>query len=397
MIKLIAALCFSALYIVLINLFSFYATENGYNLASVQTILTLQKSDSENIINGETEPPLETTPAETVTTTGDDIIANVPKEDVLPFDPAEQIALQTTAKNVIPKGAVYIKTPHLNQIDEGFKNGCESASATIVLNYLGLDVTISDMAFKYIPRKEFYTVIVETETTTEEETTTPVTEEEETTSEPEPAETKGDVNAKADPKPLEKPLDEESETETTALGVGEETEKPPETTTEQETILYGPDPSQYYAGNPRTGYRGFYNFSPAEVTGLNAALNAYKLDSAYKSVNISNASQEYIEYMLRNDIPVIIWVNLKFSPWPAYSGEKGTWLLYNTEKEYKAYATVHCMVITGYTDTDFIVCDPLSEEEFDFVEKEKLMKSYTSLKSQACVVVPTDTTLNLPQ
>lgn len=50
----------------------------------------------------------------------------------------------------------YLDIPHINQKEAGLPNGCEAVSATMLLNYYGLDISAEDFVDNYLPMEQIY-------------------------------------------------------------------------------------------------------------------------------------------------------------------------------------------------------------------------------------------------
>lgn len=111
---------------------------------------------------------------------------------------------------------------------------------------------------------------------------------------------------------------------------------------------YGPDPNQYFIGNPRSSSAFGCYASVIE----RAAVRCFKDGS--KVVNTTGSDLESLcsDY-IDNDIPVVVWVTIDMKK--PYVGHK--WRL-SDGTEFKWLANEHCMLLVGYTEDEYIFNDP---------------------------------------
>lgn len=147
---------------------------------------------------------------------------------------------------------------------------------------------------------------------------------------------------------------------------------------------YGPNPKQFYAGDPRSENNGWGCFAPVIVTALNRCL-----PSGYIAKNVSGMSLASLqEQYLAHNIPVAVWVTVdmeevdKIIQWQSNDGEES--FLYP--------ANEHCMVFTGCENDKYLFADPLKEEQTTAYASQDAVRAYNEMGMQAVVIVPTGTT-----
>lgn len=147
------------------------------------------------------------------------------------------------------------------------------------------------------------------------------------------------------------------------------------TFTYENGIKYGPDPNEYFIGNPRTS--GSYGcFSPV----IKKALQKYlKSDNAVIDASGSEMEELCRKYVANNK-PVIVWVTISMID--TYSSTK--WTLENGDTFYWP-ANEHCMLLIGYDDTYYYFNDPYKGKEVKYT-KQLAEKRYSQLKKQALVI-----------
>lgn len=101
------------------------------------------------------------------------------------------------------------------------------------------------------------------------------------------------------------------------------------------------DPEYYYLREPRSN--GFYCFASCICTTIDNYNNANGTSIPYANLTGSDVSTLYQE--LENGNPVVVWGTLRWG----------------TPRQYSSglYSNLHCMVLSGYTDTTVTITDPI--------------------------------------
>jgi uncharacterized protein YvpB len=152
-----------------------------------------------------------------------------------------------------------------------------------------------------------------------------------------------------------------------------------ETLTTKNGVVYGPNPNDTYVGNPADS-TGYYILAE----GLAQAANDYLKDynSEMKATNISGASEEELAAKIENGTPVILWTTMDFGD--AQYTRYG-WVLESTGEYYIPYVNLHCVVLIGYNEENYILCNPL-QEGVQTVARAALMYGYSELRMQAMII-----------
>jgi len=191
-----------------------------------------------------------------------------------------------------------LEIPIISQMPD-YPNGCEAVSATMFLNYYGINLSVSDFINNYLPMQKVY---------------------------------------------------------------------------EKNGIRYGPNPANYYAGNPTDTYRGWGVFAPVIEKSLQEALKNTKY-------LVNNRVGTNLNYLV-TDLPAIIWVGID------YKEVTDTYMWFN-EMETEVYTypkNAHVVLLVGYDHDYFYLNDPLYPEKVQKVERNILERSYNSMGRQALVV-----------
>ena len=153
-------------------------------------------------------------------------------------------------------------------------------------------------------------------------------------------------------------------------------------------IRFGPDPQKMYAGDPSSQKGGWGCFAPAIVDALKSYLSS-KEDNTHTALNVSGASlQDLCETFIDCSIPVAIWITEDYSP----VKEVYQWLDHDNNQVYLYPKNQHCVMLIGYDKDNYYVCDPLKDEKYTIIPRVTAELSYTSMGSQAVVVIPGNNT-----
>lgn len=139
----------------------------------------------------------------------------------------------------------------------------------------------------------------------------------------------------------------------------------------------GPDPHQYYAGDPSSP-KGTYSFAGPIVQAANDYIEEHEMGLVAE--NKSGSSTEEIEQYVKIGIPVISWVTLDLSE----PRKKGGWYIAGTNTFHEMYTNLHAVVIVDITDKSVEVMDPL--KGIVQLDKKQFFASYQALGEQAVIV-----------
>lgn len=137
--------------------------------------------------------------------------------------------------------------------------------------------------------------------------------------------------------------------------------------------LYGANPNDYFVGNPRSS-SGFYCFTKPIVK----AANDYLLDKDMKAIDISGSKKEEIVSYIKQGIPVIIWSTIDLET------ARNNYFWYINDNKYFAYTNLHCMILTGFSNSTVTVIDPLKGKVK--YEKKAFFESYEMIGRRAIII-----------
>ena len=137
------------------------------------------------------------------------------------------------------------------------------------------------------------------------------------------------------------------------------------------------DPNVSFGGNPRLN-SGWGCYTPVIKKAMDRILSGKShYAKELKGLSIPTLCSKYID----KDIPVIFWgtINMKSphasSSW-VYNGKTITWI-----------APLHCLLLVGYDDNNYIFNDPLTTRALTYYNKESVEAAYNGVYKQAIVIL----------
>lgn len=144
---------------------------------------------------------------------------------------------------------------------------------------------------------------------------------------------------------------------------------------EENGAVYGPAPEEAYAGDPTA--QGYYCY--AQPLCKAADLYLEHAGETLRALDLTGTGPAGLERLLCEGRPVIVWGTLQFEP-PRQSTTH-SWLLTGTGEEYIPYSNLHCMLLYGYDEEFYYLCDPLYG--YQAVEKAKFVAIYGQMGRRA--------------
>lgn len=147
-------------------------------------------------------------------------------------------------------------------------------------------------------------------------------------------------------------------------------------------VLYGPDPNEYFAGDPfRKSSLGCYS------SVIHKAILNMQKDNVFKTAHLqvqnvsgtplTNLAETYIS----NDIPVLIWVTMGMT-----ESKEGMHYFLENGDPYIWTAGEHCVVLCGYDEESYYIMDPLEKGEIVRYPKDLVKKRYSEMNQNALVI-----------
>lgn len=145
-----------------------------------------------------------------------------------------------------------------------------------------------------------------------------------------------------------------------------------------DSILYGPNPNEVFAGNPFSE-NSYGCYASPIVSAINE--NSTQCEAKQiKDETLESLCKKYID----NDKPMLIWATMgmkkskKGQVWRLPNGNKFIWI-----------SGEHCLVLVGYNDDYYIFNDPQYEHIF-YYKKEIAQKRFEELGEQAVLISKKD-------
>lgn len=151
----------------------------------------------------------------------------------------------------------------------------------------------------------------------------------------------------------------------------------------EDGITYGPDPNEYFAGDPyeSASLGCFANVIIKALESLqeqNYPGTRNLRFSKTTDITLSDLSKTYVS----NGIPAIVWVTIDMKA--SYEGME---YRLTDGTPYVWTAREHCMVLCGYDEESYHLMDPLADGEIVAYEKELCEKRFKELGQQAVIVI----------
>ena len=142
-------------------------------------------------------------------------------------------------------------------------------------------------------------------------------------------------------------------------------------------VKYGPDPNEFYAGEPGSP-QGTYSFAGPVVGAARDYITAHEMDLVTE--NRSGSTPGEIERYVELGIPVISWVTLDLSE----PRTQGGWQIAGKDTFHDMYTNLHVVVIVDITEDTVEVMDPL--KGIVQLNRQQFFNSYEALGGQAVIL-----------
>lgn len=144
---------------------------------------------------------------------------------------------------------------------------------------------------------------------------------------------------------------------------------------EEDGVVYGPAPDDAYAGDPAA--QGYYCYAQPVCTAANLYLQ--QAGQTLRAQDLTGTTPAGLELLLCEGCPVVVWGTLQFET-PQFSATH-SWFLEETGEEYIPYSNLHCMLLYGYDEDFYYLCDPLYG--YQAVEKAQFASVYEQMECRA--------------
>ncbi len=138
----------------------------------------------------------------------------------------------------------------------------------------------------------------------------------------------------------------------------------------------GANPHEHYLGDPHGA--GWYVYAEPIITAAENYIAASDSAEHYEVKNLTGATKEELITQLGLGNPVVVWTTLDLHS-PGVRGGPET-------IDGPAYTNLHCVVLVGYTETQFLFADPLQSARYTEISQDAFMTSFESIGSQAVTI-----------
>ncbi|MGM9950550.1 MAG: C39 family peptidase [Lysinibacillus sp.] len=152
---------------------------------------------------------------------------------------------------------------------------------------------------------------------------------------------------------------------------------PKQAFTHEGDVKYGPDPDEFYAGEP-SSEQGTYSFAGPVVQAADSYIADHEMDLVAE--NRSGSTPREIERYVELGIPVISWVTLDLSE----PQTRGGWWIAGKDTFHDMYTNLHVVVIVDITENAMEVMDPL--KGIVQLNRQQFFNSYEALGEQAVIL-----------
>lgn len=141
--------------------------------------------------------------------------------------------------------------------------------------------------------------------------------------------------------------------------------------------LIGKSPNDAFIGDPADP-NSFGCYAPVIVKAMNRLL-----PDSYKAENISGTSFEaLVTDYIDNNIPVLVWASINMEP----TSVRAQWTIEGTKEIFTWIKPEHCLVLVGYTESNYIFNDPYDSNGIVGYNKDIVHQRYSELGMQAVYI-----------
>ena len=142
---------------------------------------------------------------------------------------------------------------------------------------------------------------------------------------------------------------------------------------------FAPSPEDYYIGDATSQSDGWYCLEGPILQAGNGYLG--DVGGADRVIALPDLTLEELAAYAQAGVPLALWVTLGYAQ-PAYAGSS-SWILPSGEV-YLPYSNLHCVVLSGMEDGQFLVADPIYGSYA--IAPETLWDSFSAMGCRAVMV-----------
>ncbi|MGN0665847.1 MAG: C39 family peptidase [Huintestinicola sp.] len=149
---------------------------------------------------------------------------------------------------------------------------------------------------------------------------------------------------------------------------------------ENDDTLVGPDPSEYFIGDPYS--KGFGCYAPVIVNALN---NFFESKSSKNlAIELSDTNTADLERFIDGGVPVIVWASIDMKPFRYKDATE--WISDSTGEQILWPAGSHTLILVGYDDNFYYFMDPNNKSEIQKYIKDSFVQRWQEKNCQSIAV-----------
>lgn len=150
-------------------------------------------------------------------------------------------------------------------------------------------------------------------------------------------------------------------------------------------VLYGPNPHEYFAGNPyeKSSLGCYPDVILKALRSMQTAKYPGVGNLTFRNVTGTDL-QTLIEEYINNEIPVLLWVTIDMK-----ESREGMKYYLDDGTLYTWTAQEHCVVLCGYNKENYYIMDPLADGEIVGYAKQLVEQRYNEMGKYAIVCINT--------
>lgn len=152
--------------------------------------------------------------------------------------------------------------------------------------------------------------------------------------------------------------------------------------TDENGVLYGPDPNFAFAGDPYDFGYGCYETVICDA--LNSYFAANRKFSEYEAVSLTGINTADLEKLIDEGVPVIVWASQKMDVYK-YS-EQSTWKVTGSDRTVTWLGNSHVLVLVGYDLNAYYFMDCGENAAIVPYSKSSFSERFAENGSRACAV-----------
>ncbi|MGN0642798.1 MAG: C39 family peptidase [Huintestinicola sp.] len=139
---------------------------------------------------------------------------------------------------------------------------------------------------------------------------------------------------------------------------------------ESDGILYGPDPNEFFVGDPYG--KGFGCYADVVAEGINHFFRNHS--SKNIAIVLNNTNSADLERLIDGGVPVIVWASIDMKPYRYNASSE--WISDSTGETISWLAGSHTLVLVGYDDNFYYFMDCNDKDEIQAYIKETFLQRW---------------------